>query len=308
MGLPICLSYILIFGLTTYYFHALIFIVGLIIFSLPILLNKLVGLNFARYFITIMASVFFGTTSVLVGKDLGFYLGLLVVSVPPLIVYPKTKESLFFVGFSIIILMVSILGNVFIVPIAIIPFAMAIFLLNLFVVLITTLTVVFVFKLELSESRALVLEKNKEMTDSINYAKIIQNTLLAQSETLNKNLPDYFILFKPKDIVSGDFYWATEHNENFYLAVCDSTGHGVPGAFMSLLNMGFLTEAIKEKGICSTGEIFNFVRQRLIDSIGGEGQKDGMDGILIRIDKKTNKITYSAANNAPILISNHTII
>ena len=129
MGLPICLSYVLIFGLTTYYFHALIFIVGLIIFSLPILLNKLVGLNFARYFITIMASVFFGTTSVLLGKDLGFYLGMLVVSVPPLIVYPKTKESLFFVGFSIIILMVSILGNVFIVPIAIIPFAMAIFLL-----------------------------------------------------------------------------------------------------------------------------------------------------------------------------------
>ena len=315
MGLPICLSYVLIFGLTGYYFHTLIFIVGLIVFSLPILLNKLVGLNFARFFITIMASVFFGIASVLLGKDLGFYLGMLVVAVPPIIVYPSIKQALFFVSLSVLILILSIIGNIFITPIAEVPFAMAIFLLNLFVVLITTITVVIVFKIELSESRALVLEKNKEMTDSINYAKIIQNTLLAQKETLIQHLPEHFVLFAPKDIVSGDFYWATEQNDKFYLAVCDSTGHGVPGAFMSLLNMGFLSEAIKEKNISEPGEIFNYVRERLIHSISKAGQQDGMDGILLCIESPSPLerdgrvgITYSAANNEPILISKNKIL
>jgi serine phosphatase RsbU (regulator of sigma subunit) len=120
------------------------------------------------------------------------------------------------------------------------------------------------------------------MIDSINYAKLIQNTLLASKSTLETNLKDYFILFKPKDIVSGDFYWATKKDDCFYLACCDSTGHGVPGAFMSLLNIGFITEAIKEKNILEPGNIFNYVRQRLIETIGNEGQKDGFDGILIK--------------------------
>jgi serine phosphatase RsbU (regulator of sigma subunit) len=115
-------------------------------------------------------------------------------------------------------------------------------------------------------------------------------------------------MFNPKDIVSGDFYWATEHNNKFYLAICDSTGHGVPGAFMSLLNMGFLSEAVKEKNIEEPHEIFNYVRLRLINSISSEQQKDGMDGILLCVDRTTNQITYSAANNEPILVSNNKVI
>src|SRR5262249_35246339 len=86
------------------------------------------------------------------------------------------------------------------------------------------------------QTEELVREKNKEITDSINYAKRIQFTLLAHADLLRENLEANFVLFKPKDIVSGDFYWATKRDNRFYLAVCDSTGHGVPGAFMSLLN------------------------------------------------------------------------
>jgi len=153
----------------------------------------------------------------------------------------------------------------------------------------------------------IVEESRKEIVDSINYAKRIQYALLANQELVNKNLKN-FILFQPKDIVSGDFYWATEHQNKFYLAVCDCTGHGVPGAFMSLLNIGFLSEAIKEKNISKPNEIFNYVRTRLIESISAEGQKDGMDGILICLDKVTHEITYAAANNEPILISEGNII
>jgi len=163
-------------------------------------------------------------------------------------------------------------------------------------------------KEEVHKQKAIIEEHQKETIDSINYAKKIQYALLAQEDLLKINLSNYFIMFNPKDIVSGDFYWATEHNHKFYLAVCDSTGHGVPGAFMSLLNMGFLSEAIKERNIEQPHEIFNYVRQRLINSISSEQQKDGMDGILMCIDRITNQITYSAANNEPILISNNQVI
>ena len=164
---------------------------------------------------------------------------------------------------------------------------------------------------EISTQKYIIEEKQKEITDSIHYAKRIQNTLLAHKDFIDKFVPQNFILFKPKDIVSGDFYWATEYQDKFYLAVCDSTGHGVPGAFMSLLNIGFLSEAIKEKNISQPNEIFNYVRKRLTESIGSDGQKDGMDAILICIETltdRTKKITYAAANNEPILIKDNTII
>ena len=162
---------------------------------------------------------------------------------------------------------------------------------------------------EVFKQKHLVEEKQKEMIDSINYAKRIQYGLLASDNLLQEYLPEYFVLFNPKDIVSGDFYWATEYKDNFYLAVCDSTGHGVPGAFMSILNIGFLSEAIKEKDITKPNEILNYVRSRLIETISKEGQKDGMDCILIRL-KSNNpfNIEYAAANNEPILLHNGEII
>ncbi len=170
-------------------------------------------------------------------------------------------------------------------------------------------------KEEAEFQKELVQEKQKEIVDSINYAKRIQDALLSQDIFMKKSLPNHFVFFKPKDIVSGDFYWSTEYNNRFYLAVCDSTGHGVPGAFMSLLNIGFLSEAIREKNITEPHEILNYVRSRLIESIGKEDQNDGMDGVLISFQlndfnaKSENlEIEYSAANNAPLLIHNSEII
>ena len=155
--------------------------------------------------------------------------------------------------------------------------------------------------------------KNKEITDSINYAKRIQFTLLANDNYLQQNLNEHFILFKPKDIVSGDFYWATKFintssqnfDETFFLAVCDSTGHGVPGAFMSLLNISFLNEAITERKMLKPNEIFDYVRTKLIESVSQNGGKDGMDGILLSISG--DKIYYASANNSSVLISNGNI-
>lgn len=158
-------------------------------------------------------------------------------------------------------------------------------------------------KAELQLAFNVIEEKNKEILDSIYYAKRIQYTLLAHDAFLKQNLPEHFIYFQPKDIVSGDFYWANKQGDKFYLAVCDSTGHGVPGAFMSLLNIGFLLEAINEKGIEQPNEVFDYVRLRLTETMSKEGQKDGFDGILLCFDQKEQRITYAAANNKPVLIS-----
>ncbi len=196
----------------------------------------------------------------------------------------------------------------------------------IFLVLISVSAIVFrnqtnIYLTEIEQKKNEIEEKQKEIYDSINYAKRIQTALLANDSLMDKNLKKdkYFILFQPKDIVSGDFYWATtvtaryriedpefkvnKVDELFYLAVCDSTGHGVPGAFMSLLNMGYINEAIKERKIYEPNKVFDFVRERLIENISNEGQKDGFDGVLLCINKTTNQIAYSAANCNPILIS-----
>ena len=160
----------------------------------------------------------------------------------------------------------------------------------------------------LENQKVIIEEKQKEIVDSIHYAKRIQSALLANKEFIDSHVKENSILFEPKDIVSGDFYWSAEHAQKFYLAVCDSTGHGVPGAFMSLLIMGFLNEAIKEKKIEKPNEVFNYIRERLKTSISKDGQKDGMDGILICYDKVASKIEYAAANNTPVLVRNDTMI
>lgn len=160
---------------------------------------------------------------------------------------------------------------------------------------------------EISNQKNIIEEKQKEITDSIHYAKRIQNTLLTHKDFITHYIPFNFIFFKPKDIVSGDFYWATKKDNYFYLAVCDSTGHGVPGAFISLLNIGFLSEAINEKNIMEPNLVFNYVRERLINSVSREGQKDGFDGILLKINSVTREISYAAANNAPVLVTENEI-
>ncbi|MBL7912301.1 MAG: tetratricopeptide repeat protein [Bacteroidia bacterium] len=167
-------------------------------------------------------------------------------------------------------------------------------------------------KKEVERQKELVDEKQKEVLDSIYYARRIQNALLASDNLLKQNLADYFIVFKPKDIVSGDFYWATKNNNRFYMITADSTGHGVPGAFMSLLNISFLNEAITEKGLQKPNQILDHARSRLINALkedGSEGGgKDGMDCTLLAFDFYENKLEYSSANNSFFIVRDQELI
>jgi serine phosphatase RsbU (regulator of sigma subunit)/ligand-binding sensor domain-containing protein len=175
---------------------------------------------------------------------------------------------------------------------------------------------------EIEMQNEIIFEKNKELTDSIKYAKRIQTALLASSEFMQQHLPPHFVLFKPKAIVSGDFYWATKveslesrverkksnsqhstlNSELFYLMVGDCTGHGVPGAFMSLLNISFLNEAISQQNILEPNKVLDYVRQKLISNLSTDKGSDGMDGTLVCYEKTSNSFTYASAHNKPILI------
>ena len=158
------------------------------------------------------------------------------------------------------------------------------------------------------QQKELVEEKQKEVIDSITYAKRIQTALLASDTLLSENLNDYFVFYKPKDIVAGDFYWATKLEDKFIYITGDCTGHGVPGAFMSLLNISILNETIKEKKIIKPDLILNTVRGEIINALNPKGSteesKDGMDCVAIVIDKKAKTLEYAAANNAFYFLRN----
>ena len=142
-------------------------------------------------------------------------------------------------------------------------------------------------------------EKNKDITDSITYAKRIQDAMLPSLETENKLFSDSFILFRPRDIVSGDFYWFTEKNGRKIIAAVDCTGHGVPGAFMSMIGNAFLNEIINERGITEPGKILSELRFLVISALkqtGAMGEmRDGMDIALVSIEN--NNVEFAGAYN-----------
>jgi len=154
---------------------------------------------------------------------------------------------------------------------------------------------------ETEMQKDVIEEKHKEITDSINYAERIQRSFLASKSLLDENLGDYFVFFQPKDVVSGDFYWAGRlQNGRFALATADSTGHGVPGAIMSILNISSLERAV-EAGVSGPSEILNQTRQTIIERLkkdgSPEGGKDGMDCSLVCFDRAKGTMSYAAANN-----------
>ncbi len=164
----------------------------------------------------------------------------------------------------------------------------------------------------IEHQKELVEEKQKEIIDSINYAKRIQTALLASTKLLSAHLPEHFVLFKPKDIVAGDFYWAAPTPEGFLYITADCTGHGVPGAFMSLLNISKLNETINQKHIFRPDLIFNDVRTEIINALNPEGSveesKDGMDAVLCKLDTTNMKLEFTGANNSCYIIRGKEIL
>ncbi len=152
-----------------------------------------------------------------------------------------------------------------------------------------------------AERTAVVVKQKEELESSIHYASRIQMALLPSEEILSENIKNYFVLFKPRDIVSGDFYWMTKKGNRLYIVAADCTGHGVPGAFMSLLGMSFLDEIIDKDLAPRADYILHELRLHVTESLKQVGEeneaKDGMDMSLLVIDFESQRIEFSGAYN-----------
>ncbi|MBN1597264.1 MAG: response regulator [Bacteroidales bacterium] len=173
-------------------------------------------------------------------------------------------------------------------------------------------------KTEIEKQRDLANIQKKKITDSIQYARRIQTAVIPPVSVIEQKLSDYFVLYKPKDIVSGDFYWWNLKDDVLIIAAADCTGHGVPGAFMSMLGVAFLNEIVnkivvnKHISALNADEILNQLREMVITSLHQTGDtnenKDGMDISLCIIDFEHKKLQYAGANNPLYIIRDSEII
>ncbi len=157
-----------------------------------------------------------------------------------------------------------------------------------------------------------IRQQEKELTDSIRYASLIQAAVLPTRDYLRNILPEHFILFQPRDIVSGDFYWATRLGQKVYLAAADCTGHGVPGAFMSIMGISFLNEIMGQKVQHRTNRVLNQLREKVMKALHQKGSqqepKDGMDIALVMLDQENRLLEFSGAFNPLYLIRDNQLV
>ncbi len=161
---------------------------------------------------------------------------------------------------------------------------------------------------EIKKQRDQIFQQKKEITDSIHYASRIQRAVLPSTKLIEDSGFQYFILYKPRDIVSGDFYWINQKDNKIIMAAADCTGHGVPGAFMSMLGMALLNEIVSKGEFENAAQILNQLRSLIIKSLHQSGKieeaKDGMDLALCIVDKDTEMVQFAGAFNPLYLVRN----
>jgi serine phosphatase RsbU (regulator of sigma subunit) len=160
-------------------------------------------------------------------------------------------------------------------------------------------------KIEVESQKEIIEIKNKDVMDSIHYAKYIQGSMLPSAKAMNLLFPENFVLYKPKDVVAGDFYWTEIIDNKSILAVCDCTGHGVPGAMVSIVACNALNRAIKEFKLSNPALIFDKVNELMQETFSKSDYEvsDGMDGVLCVFDYDTMKLHIAAANNPIWIVS-----
>ncbi|HLP13977.1 MAG TPA: SpoIIE family protein phosphatase, partial [Flavobacteriales bacterium] len=165
---------------------------------------------------------------------------------------------------------------------------------------------------EIQNQKEIIEEKNKELTDSIHYAQRIQQSILPDEKTMRKYLPEHFVYFRPKDIVSGDFYWFSQQKDSVMWALVDCTGHGVPGGFMSMLGSGLLNQIVNEELHVEPGVVLDELRSRVIIALKQTGaigeNRDGMDIAFCRYIPSKNMVQFAGANNSLYLINNGNLL
>jgi serine phosphatase RsbU (regulator of sigma subunit) len=164
----------------------------------------------------------------------------------------------------------------------------------------------------LSAEETEIQRQQKRIAESLRYAQVIQKAVFPPKKLIEKAFPSHFILLLPKDILSGDFYWLYWKDKKIYFAVADCTGHGVPGALMSIIGISFLNELVASSTNIKANRLLNQLREKVMKALGQTGSddvsEDGMDIALCMIDQQTNTLQYSGANNPLCLIRNGEMI
>ncbi len=149
-------------------------------------------------------------------------------------------------------------------------------------------------------------EKNKQLISGLKYARHLQKTMLPTAEKLSSALPGFSLFYQPKSIIGGDFYWIHQTDEATFVVLADCTGHGIPGAMLSILGISSLNLIVKERGITAPAEILNQLRQSFMESMQQNAihnSNDGMDVSVCRIDKEKHLLTFAGANNGVVVIN-----
>jgi len=240
-------------------------------------------------------------------------------------VFYRTYYSIFIVGISLIANIIFFYFNStlslseIMVNGGLLTFSVAIFSILLIKTRFRLTKKEVIARFALEESKQEIEEKNKEVLDSINYAKRIQSALIPPINVFKKILPKSFIIFEPKDIVSGDFYWISElsttkenaeNNEKLVVfSVADCTGHGVPGAFMSLIGLKILNQAIKNKFVNTPSQALDFLNKEVYNTVNKHSDenniiRDGMDVALVSINYSNLMLYFSGAKNPVYIVRN----
>lgn len=157
---------------------------------------------------------------------------------------------------------------------------------------------------EITTQKEMIEKKNTDITDSILYARVIQTAILPEDETLNSIFSDHFILYRPKDIVSGDFWWFEKTHNRFIVTVADCTGHGVPGALLSMLGTSYLHEVVSINPDIKANDLLFELRKTVVDSLKASPTRDGMDISLCIFNFETKEVEIAAANNSVYILQN----
>ena len=307
------------------------FLLGLPIIAFSLFLNSKGKVNFSALLIAIIFPIYFITLSIISklngeGTEFFFYIfprfGIIVITLISFIVLRFSNLKKAFVGILIGVLTFLLFDEIhklFNLSIYHVHFELSDLKYVIYIIgalfLLFILISTFLQKINLQYENLVVSQKekiektHKQISESIDYAQRLQQSLLPEKEILGKYLDDFFVLFEPKDKVSGDFYWWTHTNNHTIIPAADCTGHGVPGAFMSMLGMSLLREIVQKEQIINSGEILNKLRAEVIKALkqkGNSGEnKDGMDMSIVSINHQTNIIQYSGAHNSMYVVTNN---
>jgi len=302
-------------------------LVGALLFPIPILLNYVRMYSAAKLLCLLIPFFYLSALTLYWGSERGSQLILFACSGLAVLFFDKKRMVYAMIALGALCLIAVEIYNFDHDPFYKTPQLKAAYIINIIITVIMLTVISSIFRKESEKFQQNIQDKNQQLVtqhkellrlnrkleNSLNlirwqtsYAKTIQNSILPLTEELEEAFKDHFVLYMPKDVVSGDFYFFSQRENRTFLAVVDCTGHGVPGAFMSLIGYNLLLEAIELNEIYTPGQILEYVEERIQYALkqSQTHNKDGMDIALCAIDYNKRELTYSGAKNPLLVIKN----